>query len=442
MFFLFLMGYFTSIAQQEALTYESTDSITYRQYRERDFKGLRRTGLQAIEQDIDFYYLRMRLGISYYESSNYEAALEHFKRAYSMNPTDDVVQEYYYYSLLFTNRKEDALDIAEAGGERLQRLCGYPQQNRSRFARSFETIALTGGITLTDPSADAATKDYKSGGVYAESAVQGAMSLTSVYIANAPTTRWKIKNYFTIFSISSVGIVQSTIPTVAREYSNTGFQHNIMTDYIFKNGFQAGVAAGLYKERSTRLTARFEGSNITPVIYDYLYDNIAFTTSLYSGYRISNVHVSLSASFGNLAKKSQSQVESGITYYPFGNQNYYATAYVAVLHNDTMTNPIVSIKLGAKLLPTVWCEAKGGYGNHHNYIGAFGVEAYNTVDPIMAHAGIGLIFGWKSMTLRPNYTLQQRESSTLRYSTATAASSTVTTRYYNQLFTTTLTWNL
>ncbi len=438
---LLLWGCTACAAQDEILSYESTDSITYRQYSERDYKGLRQTGMLALSQDIDFYYLRMRLGISYYESSNYEAALEHFKRAYTMNPTDDVVQEYYYYSLLFTNRKEDALDVAEAGGERLQRLCGYPQQNLSGFARSFETIALTGGITLTDPSADAATKDFKSGGVYAESAVQGAMSLTSVYIANAATTRWKIKNYFTFFSITSVGIVQSIVPTVAREYSNTGFQHNIMTDYMFKNGFQLGVSSGIYKESSTRLTARFEASNISPVIYDYLYDNIAFTTSVYSAYRIRNVHISLSASFGNLTKKSQTQGETALTYYPFGNQNYYATAVLSVLHNDTMTNPIVSFKLGAKLLPMVWCEVKGGYGNHQNYIGALGLETYNTVDPIKSQVGIGLTFSWKKMTLRPNYTLQQRESSSLLYKTPTS-STTVKTRYYNQLFTTTLTWNL
>ncbi len=436
-----LLGFFRMHAQQESLTYDSADSITYRLYMEKNYSELQRVAKEALAQEIDFFYLRMRVGISYYGAYNYEAALEHFKRAYEMSPTDEAVQEYYYYSLFLTGRKEDALEVEATGGERLKTLTGYAARPASALVRSFETLSCTGGFFLTDHSIAAASKDYKADGVYAETSVQGAMSFFSAHIANSLTSRWKLKNYFSIFSVASTGIVQSFLPTVERVYANASVQYNLVTEYRFENGFMTSVAAGVYKERSNRLTATFDPSNITPEYTTVDFDNNAVSASILGGYRYKNLQFTLSASSATFSKKQQLQGEIGVWYYPFGNQNYYAYSALALLRNDTLTRAITSIKLGAKLLPMVWCEVKAGYGNHQNYLGALGVEAYNTVDPIKAQVGIGLLVSWKKMTLQPYYTLQQREMSSVQYPTLKEMA-IIRTIYYNQLFTTTLTWNI
>ena len=47
------------------------DSATYAQYLAGDWSTLVHEGKQAISQGVDYYYLRMRVGIAFYEMKNW-----------------------------------------------------------------------------------------------------------------------------------------------------------------------------------------------------------------------------------------------------------------------------------------------------------------------------------------------------------------------------------
>ena len=110
---------------QENLTYRGIDSVTYRQYLDGDYVQLQQLANKAFDVTIDFYDLRMRVAIACYNQQNYEAALPHFLRAYQMNPADTIVQEYVYYTYLFSARSEDAAAFAENASDIFREKIGY-----------------------------------------------------------------------------------------------------------------------------------------------------------------------------------------------------------------------------------------------------------------------------------------------------------------------------
>lgn len=56
----------------QELSYNKVDSLTYTQFIMGRYNELEKTGKAALDQNIDFYYLRMRLGIAQYETHHYE----------------------------------------------------------------------------------------------------------------------------------------------------------------------------------------------------------------------------------------------------------------------------------------------------------------------------------------------------------------------------------
>lgn len=92
-------------AQKDFLT---LDKQTYDYYIKGDYEKLKKTADTMISQGIDYYYLRMRLGILAYNRHLYSIASGNFTRALEFNSLDTISREYIYNSFLFSGRKYDA----------------------------------------------------------------------------------------------------------------------------------------------------------------------------------------------------------------------------------------------------------------------------------------------------------------------------------------------
>jgi len=55
----------------------------------------------AVDNGIDYFYLRMRLGIAYYNKAEYKRAAVQFDKALSFNPWTQTALEYAYYSYVY-----------------------------------------------------------------------------------------------------------------------------------------------------------------------------------------------------------------------------------------------------------------------------------------------------------------------------------------------------
>ena len=109
--FIFILSVY-SMQAQDTTSFVYVDKITYEQYNEKNWNALIKTGLNAIANGLDYYYLRMRIGIAFYEKKNYSSAQKHFERALDFDPSNETAQEYLYYSYLFSGRDGDAQKLA------------------------------------------------------------------------------------------------------------------------------------------------------------------------------------------------------------------------------------------------------------------------------------------------------------------------------------------
>ena len=85
-------------AQKKQLSYKQVDSTTYAQYLKENWKPLIEIGKQSRKENIDFYYLKVRMGIAYFKENKMLSAIKLLEEAYKANSYDVVVQEYLYWA--------------------------------------------------------------------------------------------------------------------------------------------------------------------------------------------------------------------------------------------------------------------------------------------------------------------------------------------------------
>ena len=108
-FFCLLSG----LRAQEQSDFNRINEDTYRFYLEQKWDSLIVLGKEALKQDFDYYYLRIRLGIAYYHSKNYRRASSHFTVALEFNQDDPVALEYLYFSRLLSGQTAQSRLVKE-----------------------------------------------------------------------------------------------------------------------------------------------------------------------------------------------------------------------------------------------------------------------------------------------------------------------------------------
>lgn len=108
---LVLIVSISTVFAQEKINFHDINTKTYDQYLKKQWSELIETAKLSLKNDIDFYYLRVRLGIAYYELKKYNLAIEHFEKAFKENRKDEIVLEYLYYTYIFSGNYADARTI-------------------------------------------------------------------------------------------------------------------------------------------------------------------------------------------------------------------------------------------------------------------------------------------------------------------------------------------
>ena len=106
---IWLLGFISlGIKAQEPVDFNTMNRETYRLYLSQDWDSVIILGKQALKQEMDFYYLRIRMGIAYYSKKNYRTAARHLSVALEQNQDDPVALEYLYLSRLYAGQFEQA----------------------------------------------------------------------------------------------------------------------------------------------------------------------------------------------------------------------------------------------------------------------------------------------------------------------------------------------
>ncbi len=129
---------------QDTLNSINVENNSYKLYLDKNWDGLTEFGNQAIKNKFDYYYLRLRMGIAYFEMGNYYAAETQFKKAITFNSGDELILEYLYFCYIYTYHFEEALKLSKTFTKQLS------EKLKINKVPPIGYIIAEGGVKTTD----------------------------------------------------------------------------------------------------------------------------------------------------------------------------------------------------------------------------------------------------------------------------------------------------
>ena len=387
--FIFLSTQNQSFSQTKK-EFDDADKLTYEFYLKQNWDKVIEAGNDAIKNNIDFYLLRMRIGIAYYSKDNYMSAVEHFEKALEFVKKDTVAMEYLYYSYLFSGRESDANLFAETFSFNLKSKIKY--KNPEFFSGAY----TEGGYTF-----NSGYDDLKNTNIFGLPGTFGTQKILKGYRYNNISLIHRIGNRVRIFQgYNNIGInytqqfnphfnlfldslKEFDVNTNQNEYYinanvNLGEGFNLLGAFHFQNvkfqNMNVVLDTTVFPPRPNYLMA--ENTLNESVIFISLskyFSHFVFT---------------MNTSYSNL--NNGKQMQNGFTgvYYPLGNLNLYFISDFNYISSKDIgienfeNNWVVTGKGGFKLSEPVWLEGSFTYGDIKNYNESNAFIVYNNTEVI------------------------------------------------------------
>lgn len=416
-----LLTLYTVNAQQ--LTQGQVDSETYTSFINKEYKTTIKIGKHSLKAGIDFYYLRYRMGVSYYENKNYEAAIPHFEKAKSLDGSDSALLEYLYFAYLYSNQNEKANLLADDFTADLKVKVGF-------VPKLFKSVEAEVGMLKTNNFDNYKSNNFKGTSNFGHGTFYSDVAFGNLFVNNQLSSRFKLQNIISLVTNTSNDIYQFSFPS-SRETlftnKNNYFQWNAIGSCLINNWIVSG-GFGVYNSTSISYTVPPPFPTNQPFLSQKKNTN-SISGSLSISKRLKYFEPTLAISYSNLLELKTISSEGSVSYFPLGNLNLYGNSKIALVSNKAEHNTIFTQLIGVKIAKKLWLECFGASGNHENYISDNGLFVYNSPNKINWYAGSNLNFYFKKIDLSFGYGIQERGAT---YESGTNPTTTNTTNYtYN-----------
>jgi len=351
----------TSLFSQE-ISVTSVDKETYNQYLTKDWKGLIKTSRKSLKNDIDFYYLQYRTAVAYYELKKYAQAVKYFENTYKKNPKDETLQEYLYYSYLFSGRFDDARLLAASFGQNLKEKLNIESEYPFIRALYFSTIQNI-------------NEDYKENLPLEDNLEQNTTLNESWYNLSFEHVAGKRLTIFHGYShLKLTNDIRNIDVNLPLEYIEEVNQN----EYYFSAKYQISkglnISGGFHFLHTSYyapnpLQTSFGRRQINSALYNYSKNSVAGSVNISKSFSLFNT--SFETSIANLNNKIQIQPSLSIKIYPFGNNKFYSeTKGIYLSEKDSTTflyHPVFKQSFGFRLLKYSFIEPSITYGDLRNY---------------------------------------------------------------------------
>lgn len=404
---------------------EQVDYQTYNSFKKKDYNTTIQLGNKAIKQGIDFYFLRYRLGVSYFENTNYEAAISNLEKANEFDSNDPVLMEYLYYSYIYTNRNAKSVEL----------LTILPDDLKAKLNHKsslFKSISAEVGVLKTNNFDTYKNVNLKGTNNFAHGTFYSDVVFGNIFTNNQITPNFNLQNLFSLVSNTSNDLFQSSLPIERSQIftdKNNYLQWNSISSYYFK-GWNIGVGFGVYNSNFITYTPPLQPN---APFSSTKTNTTNFSTSISLSRKLAYFEPSLAITLTNLSNSHTISIEGALNYFPLGNLNFYGNTKIGIVKNNSETNTIITQLLGLKISKKIWIEGYGAYGNHQNYISDNGLYVFNTPNKINWYAGSNLNFYFKQFDFSLGYGIQERASNYENKSNPTNSNTINYTYNYNLL---------
>lgn len=394
---------------QEIPTYEEIETKSYEQYLLNDFKSIKKTISEAEKNEIDFKYLRMRAGILAYDKGNYVYACDQFSKALKMNPSDTLAQEYLYFSLLFSDREDEARTFAIG-------LTEYMIHKLKVKENHLRKIEISSGYVMGNKDSKANELNYYSSKYRnTQGLIYNNSYKFNLNLKHSIGKRFYWYNGATYFKNQFTGDIRTQMDHFTTNYSNGYFQFNSVLGLQLNKGWSLYGAFGFYHTNTSwyTITPNFMTNKPNLSTIENVYNTTSF--SLLLAKRWKYLHFGMQLSSSNFLEVNQKQMEFSTTLYPLGNSNLYLTSTFNYLQ-DSISRIVLNQKIGFKLSKRIFIDGEYGTGDFTNRISNGGFIVYNSLDKITEQYGINLhVFNKKRMEFVVSYYQQKSTGTVLQY---------------------------
>ena len=413
--------------------YKMLDSVTYVDYISQDWEKVIYTGNTALNKNIDYFYLRMRMGIAAYYLGRYPEAADHFENALIFNSKDQTAQLYLYdtYKLLGKNTKAYRLSVSFSDNtkslitakrksvETLYGGGGYSFSNNYALNDNFFTNSSND--TLMGAQELIGDKSYFYAGVnfnlspivslyvgYNHLQIQKKINFqyteAPLVLDSVQKDDWGFQNFFstdTTFFRKTFDETtsQNEIYLNSRFQLENGWAITLFSNMVFVNSVDFKTDTLL---KSVTDTSYYVYGN-EPEIITYSYDELQFirNDSSFFNYVIgvnlekdyNNITFNLFGSISSLNGLKQNQLGISAFYYLNTHASLYGstglTWFVQKWNTGWNENRLIlNQKLGGRLYRNLWGEAEITYGDLNNANTNNGFVVYNQADKMKFMGGL------------------------------------------------------
>ena len=320
--FLLMILMLDAIAQ-EKLNYAEVDRRSYQLFQENKWPELIQFAAEAREQGIDFFYLQVRTGIAWYNQGKYRNAAQWFLKAYKNDNSFEWLQEYLYYSLVFSGRSTEAAKYAPRFPDAVKKKIGFRETGISRLA--YET-----GYSFNPDFASLETRDFKTevnlGEDYGEGYFLKNYSFHSIDISHRVAANFTLNHNLTYIGVNREAVVDWSEKTKASIRINQ-FNYYINPVWLIGNKLNISPSLNLilgsgdvyagYINRNLSRSYQLTKTNYTDAVV---------STALWSDF--SNFSPGLEFNAAKINDSKFAQMSAWVTYYPLSNARLYFTPRV------------------------------------------------------------------------------------------------------------------
>jgi tetratricopeptide (TPR) repeat protein len=287
--------FFLKSFSQEKIDATQIETQTLEFYNNKNWNSLIAVGNVAIKNGSDYFYLRMRVGIAYYEQKNYCLAIEHFSKAVEFNTTDDLANEYLYYSHIFLGKEEEARKLSAAFSTELKEKLGLKK------IASVDFVFGSGGTKMANSS----FSDSKNA-IYFEQATFFELGLKHYF-----------QNKFSLFHAFNTFNQETYLGKINQN------QYYVLGTIPFKNNWSVAPAF-------QAIQLKFTGKN--SVLYPETANNY-FLGSISVNKSLKKFNFSIGTTFSNISDITQYNHFGNLKYSFFGNSKL-VVGFTEYLHTS------------------------------------------------------------------------------------------------------------
>ena len=393
-----LLVFFTSgVLAQEDLSFKQIDSLSYNHYMYKNYTDLIKVGEKAIKQNTDYFYLRMRLGIAYYQKHQYRMASKHFEQALNFNTGDSLAIEYLYYSYKFSN---DDISATKC----LQYSTSPKAHDLKKKQTVLKNIYLFYGFRMynTDHIEETLFSDFET----------EMESYPKPIVINDDTSKY----YYTEISLPQyysniqIGATFRILPSwqVGIAYQNFNVDHHSTIvnykdtllsnpdkwegEYLMANSVNNIKASQFYLNNTFGISNKFELSVFANYQYytntktsdvDYINDTSFEVSNVLLGasliFKQSYYQLFMGANTLSITHKPTLQSDFGITVFPFANNQLALGLMGTFIHNDKNTKDswVVIPSIAYSPIERLTLFGSASWGKRNNWQTNNGYVIYN-----------------------------------------------------------------